>query len=188
MGGIFLLYKTFFILVLSHWRRSMSTLDIILIFGLIPITAFNLYYLTIGKKKKKAAIQNYRQTFSELENKTIAEMEKNHLKFDKKQAFLNDAGQGVQLSFSKESKQMAITLKDTFHWMPFSDVKTCSVQHDEANGKFSNIRVEIKTTDKVITLVFGTKAWRPKSILGKMVIENAMEFCNLVITYCKPSV
>lgn len=166
----------------------MSTLDIILIVGLIPITAFNLYYFTIGKKRRQAAAQYYKQIFSELENKTIAEMEKNHLQFDKKQAFLNDAGQGVQLSFSKESKQMAITLEDAFHWMPFSDIKTCSVQHDEANGKYSNIRVEIKTTGKVITFVFGTRAWRPKSILGKMVIENAMEFCNLVNNHCKPSV
>jgi hypothetical protein len=158
----------------------MSTTEIILLIVLIPITAFNLYYLTIGKKKKKAAAKNYRQTFSELESKTIAEMEKNNLKFDEKQAFLNDVGQGVQLSFSKESGQMAITLKDAFHLMPFSDMQVCSVQHDESNGKYSNIRVEIKTTDKVITIVFGTKPWRPKSMLGKMVIGEATEFCNLV--------
>jgi hypothetical protein len=112
-------------------------------------------------------------------------MGKNNLKFDEKQAFLNDVGQGVQLSFSKESRHMAITLKDAFHLMPLSDVQVCSVQHDESNGKYSNIRVEIKTTDKVITIVFGTRPWRPKSMLGKMVIGEATEFCNLVNAHSK---
>jgi hypothetical protein len=166
----------------------MSTSEILLLIVLIPITAFNLYYLTLGKKKKKAAAQNYRQTLSELENKTIAEMEKNNLKFDEKQAFLNDAGQGVQLSFSKDSRQMAVTLKEAFHLMPFSDVQTCSVQHDESNRKYSHIRVEIMTTDKVITIVFGTKAWRTKSIMGKMIIEEATEFCNLINAHCNLAV
>jgi hypothetical protein len=166
----------------------MSASEILLLILLIPITAFNIYYLTIGKKKKQAATQQYRQTFSELERKTIAEMEKSNLKLDEKQAFLNDAGQGVQLSFSKESKQMAITMKDAFHLIPFSDVQPCSVQHDESNGKYSNIRVEIKTTDKVITIAFGTMAWRPKSFLGRMIIENATDFCNLVNNYCSLAV
>ena len=165
----------------------MSTLEIILILGLIPITAFNIYYFTIGRKKKQAREQYCRQIISELERKTIAEMEKNHLQFDEKQAFINDAGEGVQLSFSNDRGQMAITLKEAFHWMHFSDVKGCTVRHDEANGKYSNIRVEIKTTKKVITIVFGTRAWRPKSFVGKLVLENAMEFCNLVKARCKLS-
>lgn len=166
----------------------MSTLEIILIIGLIPITAFNIYYFAIGKKKKRAGEQHCRQVLSELEKKTLAEMDKHHLKFDEKQAFLNDAGEGVQLSFGKESGKMAVTLKDAFHWMNFSDVKACSVRHDESNGKYSNVRVEIKTTNKVITIVFGTRAWRPKSFVGKLVIENAMEFYSLVKTHCKLSV
>jgi hypothetical protein len=164
----------------------MSTSEIFLLIVLIPITAFNLYIMTIGKKKKRAATQRYRQTFSELEKKTIAEMEKKNLKFDEQQYFLNDAAQGVQLSFSKESRQMAITLKDAFHLVPFSDVQACSIQHDESNGKYSNTRVEIKTRDKVISIVFGTTAWRPKSFLGKMIIENATEFCNLINAHCSP--
>ena len=166
----------------------MSTTEIILVIVLIPITAFNLYYFTIGKKKRKAAAQNYRQIFSELESKTIAEMEKNKLKFDEKQAFLNDIGQGVQLSFSKESRHMAITLKDAFHVLPLSDLQACSVQHYESKGKYSNIRVEIKTADKVITIVFGTRPWRPKSMLGKMVFDEATEFCNLVNAHSHPAV
>ena len=166
----------------------MSTTEIILLIVLIPFTAFNIYNLTLGKKKGRAAAQHYRQVFSELENKTIAEMEKYNLKFDKKQAFLNDAGQGVQLSFSKESRKMALTLKDVFHVIPFSDVQACSVQNDELNGKYSNIRVEIKTTDKIIPIVFGTMPRRPKSMMGKMVIEEATEFCNLVNTQCNLAV
>jgi hypothetical protein len=162
----------------------MSTTEILLLIVLIPFTVFNIYNLTIGKKKKREGTQHYRQIFAELENKTIAEMEKNNLKFDEKQFFLSDVAEGIQLSFSKESRQMAITLKDAFHWMPVSDVQACCVQHDESKGKYSNIRVEIKTTDKAITFVFGTRAWRPKSFLGKMVIENAAEFCNLVNTLC----
>ena len=165
----------------------MSTLEIILIIGLIPITAFNIYYFTIGRKKKREREQYCRQIISELEKKTLTEMEKNHLQFDEKQTFLNDAGEGIQLSFSKDRRQMAITLKEAFHWMHFSDVKGCSVRHDEANGKYSNIRVEIETAKKVITIVFGTRAWRPKSFVGKLVIENAMEFCNLVKARCKLS-
>jgi hypothetical protein len=83
---------------------------------------------------------------------------------------------------------MAITLKDAFHVLPLSDVQACSVQHDESKGKYSNIRVEIKTADKVITIVFGTRPWRPKSMLGKMVIDEATEFCNLVNVHSDPAV
>jgi hypothetical protein len=161
----------------------MSTSEIILLIALIPITAFNVYYLTIGKKKKQAASQHIRQTFSELESKTIAEAEKSNIKFNDKQNFLNDALQGVLLSFSTKSRQMAITLKDAFHLIPFGDVRACSVQHDESNGMYSNIRVEIKTTDKVITIVFGTRAWKPKSLMENKIMEEATEFCNLVNTH-----
>ena len=166
----------------------MSTSEIIILIVLIPLTVLNLYYFTIGKKKKRAAAQGYRQIFSELEKKTITELAKNHLEFDQRQAFLNDAGQGVMLSFSEQSRQMAITLKDSFHLIPFSDVRTCSVRHDESNGKYFNIRVELKTTDRPITIAFGTRHWSPKSIWGKMIIEDATEFCNLVNTHCNRGV
>lgn len=161
----------------------MSPSEIILLIALVPLTAFNLYLLAMRKKRKRGA-KDYMQTFSELENKTIAEMKKNNLAFDEKQAFLNDAGQGVLLSFSKESRQMAIALNDAFYLMPFRDVQACSVQYDASNGKYSNIRVEIKATGEVITFVFGTRTWSPKSTVGKMILEEAAECCKLVKTHC----
>jgi hypothetical protein len=166
----------------------MSTSEILLGIVLVLFTAFNIYILTIGKKKRQAVAQSYKKTFSELANKTIAEAEKNNVKLDDKHFYLNDVAEGVQLSFDKESRKMAITLKDAFHLIPFSDVQPCSVQHDESNGKCSNIRVEVRTADKVIPIVFGKEARRPKSFLGKMVIENATEFCNVINAYCIHSV
>ena len=138
---IFLLYKTCFTLVFRHRRQFHVNFRNYPTHRRDPPYGFQRTSLDDREKKKKAAAQNYRQTFSELESKTIAEMEKNNLKVDEKQAFLNDIGQGVQLSFSKESRQMAVTLKDAFHLIPLSDVQVCSVQHDELNGKYSNIRV-----------------------------------------------
>lgn len=158
----------------------MSTAEILLIVILVPVTALNIYYFTIGRKKKQEAIRRYKQALAELESKTIAEMEKNHLQFEEKQSFLNDAGQGVQLSFSRKDQQMAVTLKDAFHLVPFSQMEPCSVHYDEADGKYANIRVEIKTPDAVIPIVFGTRAWRPRSIMGKMILEETTECCNLV--------
>ncbi|MDA8124581.1 MAG: hypothetical protein M0009_05265 [Deltaproteobacteria bacterium] len=165
----------------------MSTTEIVLILFLIPLTAFNLYHLTVGKKKKRAAAQQYRQIFSELAQKTSAEMEKRKLQFDEQQFFLNDAGEGIQLSFDKESRQMALTLKDAFHVLSLNDVQPCSVRHDEENGKYSNIRVEVRTAEQVIPIALGTKAWRPKSILGKMIIENATDFCNQINAHRSPA-
>ncbi len=161
----------------------MSTAAIILLIVLIPLTAFNLYILVL-RKRKKAATRAYQQVFSELELKAAAEMEKRNLDLDEKQAFLNDAGQGILISFNGESGMMAVTLKDAFHVMPASDVKGCHVRYDEANGKYSRIRVEIETSGMPIIFVFGTGEWRPKSALGEMIMEEAREFCNRIRTHC----
>lgn len=179
------LYKPSPILLLSPRRLSMTLLQYVLLTFLVLLTMFNLYSLTIGRKKKKKAVASFKQTLAELENKTFKEMKKRNLFFSEKHGYINDLNEGILLIFDHEKKKLGITLKDAFHLFDFDEVIGCTPNHDTLDtGKWTNITVEIETKEQVLTLLFGSRAWKPNSTLAKFILDDSKEFCSLVNRYC----
>ena len=167
----------------------MNLLTSILMVFLVLLTIFNLYSLTIGRKKKKQAVTGFKQTLAELENITFKEMKKRQLHFSEKHGYINDLGAGILLTFDHEKKKMGITLKDQFYLINFDDVLTCTSKHDVLeNGKLTNITVELETNEQIITLLFGSRSWKSTSTLAKFILKDCEEFCTLVNKYCKEGV
>lgn len=164
----------------------MNLLQYILLAFLVLLTLFNLYNLTIGRKKKKQAVADFKQTLALLENKTFKEMQKRQLDFTEKHGYINDLNEGILLTFDHGKKKVGITLKDAFYLIPFDHMLSCKAGYDTLDdGKWTNITVELETKDRVITLLFGSRSWKPKSTLGTFILSDAQEFCSLVTKYCK---
>ncbi len=163
----------------------MNLFQYVLLAFLVLLTLFNLYALTIGRKKKKQAVANFKQTLAELENKTFKEMKKRQLHFSEKHGYINDLNEGILLTFDHEKKKMGITLKDAFYLINFDEVLNCTAKHDTLDsGKWTNITVELETTKQVITLLFGSRSWKPTSTLAKFILDDSKELSTLVNTYC----
>ena len=163
----------------------MNLLQYVLLGFLVLLTLFNLYSLTIGRKKKKQAVAKFKQTLAELENKTFKEMKKRQLFFSEKHGYINDLNEGILLTFDHEKKKVGITLKDAFYPIPFGEIIRCTAKHDTLDsGKWTNIIVELETKDQVITLLFGSRMWKPNSTLAKFILNDAKEFASFVNKYC----
>ncbi len=159
----------------------MNVLQYILFVLLVLMTVFNIYILTIGKKKRKQAAAAFKQTLAYLENKTFDEMKKRKLHFSEKHGYINDLNEGILLTFDHEKEMMGITLKEAFYLIPFDDILSCKERHDTLeNGKWTNIGVELETKEQFLTLLFGSRKWKPTSTLAKFIISDAEEFCSLV--------
>ena len=164
----------------------MNLLTSVLLVLLVLLTLFNLYSLTIGRKKKKQAVANFKQTLADLENKTFKEMKKRQLFFSEKHGYINDLNEGILLTFDHEKKKVGITLKDAFHLINFDEVISCTPKHDTLdNGKWTNITVELETKEKILTLLFGSRSWKPTSTLAKFILKDSEEFCSLINKYCR---
>ncbi len=164
----------------------MNLLQYVLLAFLVLLTLFNLYSLTIGRKKKKQAVAAFKQTLAELEGKTFKEMKKRQLFFSEKHGYINDLNEGILLTFDHEKRKVGITLKDAFYLINFDEVISCTAKHDTLDtGKWTNITVDLETKDQVITLLFGSRFWKPNSTLAKFILNDAKEFASFVNKYCK---
>jgi len=167
----------------------MKLLQYVFLALLVLLTLFNLYSLTFGRKKRKKAVSNFKQTLAELENKAYKEMKKRQLFFSEKHGYINDLNEGILLTFDHEKKKVGITLKEAFYLINFDDVLTCTSKHDVLeNGKLTNITVELETNEQIITLLFGSRSWKSTSTLAKFILKDCDEFCTLVNKYCKEGV
>ena len=178
------LYKAYQLLVLSAMTFT-TTIQYLLLALLVLFTLFNIYSLTTGKKKRKLAAANYQQTLRSLEQKAYELMQQKKLKFDVKQGYINDLNEGILLTFDTTHNVAAVVLKDAEYVFTYDEFITCT-QHYETleNKKISNITVEIETKDSIISLLFGSKPWKPNSYLGKFLLSDSREFCTLLERYC----
>jgi hypothetical protein len=157
----------------------------ILFVALILLTVFNFYALTTGRKKKIKGEQTFKQILIDLENKAFSEMKKNHVVFDEKHGYLNDANQGFFLTFDSKNRKMGITLKEEFYLIAYDEVISCEVKNDPLpKGLVTNVRVELETKDDLLVFVFGTKKWKTKSHWGAFLLADAQEFCKMVTSHC----
>ena len=163
----------------------MKLLQYVFLALLVLLTLFNLYSLTFGRKKRKKAVSNFKQTLAELENKAYKEMKKRQLFFSEKHGYINDLNEGILLTFDHEKKKVGITLKEAFYLINFDDITSCVANYDTLpNGKWTNITVNLETKEQVITLLFGSREWKPNSHLAKFILDDAKEFCTLTNKYC----
>lgn len=162
-----------------------SIFQYLLLVLLAAVTVLNIYALTVGKKKKQQASVNYQQTLRNLEQRAFELMKEHKLSFDEKHGYINDIGAGILLAFDNEKKMVGITLAEDFYLFGFSDYISCKQKYETLeNKKLSNISVEIDTQDSIITLVFGSKAWKPTSYLGKFLLSDTQEFCTILENHC----
>lgn len=166
----------------------MNILQYLLLALLVIVTAANLYALTIGKKKNRnRAATNYRLTLQKLGVRTNELMKEHGYNFDDRHGYINDIGDGILLCFDTKKQVVGITLAEEFYHFPYADFVSCKQDYEMLENKLSNISVVIETNDAIITLVFGSKAWRRKSYLGKFLLQDSKEFCIILENTCSVS-
>jgi CYTH domain-containing protein len=75
-------------------------------------------------------------------------------------------------------------LAEEFYHFPYADFVSCKQNYETQGNKLSHISVIVETNDAIITLVFGSKAWRRKSYLGKFLLQDSKEFCTIMERHC----
>ncbi|NLZ76419.1 MAG: hypothetical protein GX911_00415 [Spirochaetales bacterium] len=166
----------------------MSTLTVfqyILLVILILFTLVNFYAFTFGRKRSEQGKALYRQTLNQLHQKALTEMKRHGISFEEQRGYLNDLNEGILLAFDTKKKIAGIVLKDSFFHFPYENLVSCTRQYDTlANKKITHVRVIIETTDEYITLLFGSRSYKPNSFLGKFILEDSQEFCTILTESC----
>ncbi|MGE4452944.1 MAG: hypothetical protein AB7D92_00290 [Sphaerochaeta sp.] len=166
----------------------MNILQYLLLVLLVIITAVNLYALTIGKKNRTRAAANYRLTLQKLGARTNDLMKEHGYDFDDRHGYINDLGDGILLCFDTKKQVVGITLAEEFYHFPCNAFVSCKQTYEmPEKHKLSGISVVIETHDTIITLVFGSKAWRKNSYLGKFLLQDSKEFCTILESHCSVS-
>lgn len=152
---------------------------------LILVTLANFYSLTFGKKRKQQGKTLYQQTLRQLQEKARDEMKTWKLSFEEQRGYFNDANEGILLAFDNKAQVVGIILKDSFFHFAYADLVSCTRHYDTlTNKKITNIHVVVETKEEYITLLFGTRSYKPNSYLGKFILEDSQEFCTFLTEYC----
>lgn len=107
------------------------------------------------------------------------------LSFEEQRGYLNDANEGILLAFDNKAQVVGIILKDSFFHFAYADLISCTRHYDTlANKKITNIHVVVETKEEYITLLFGTRSYKPNSYLGKFILGDSQEFCTFLTEYC----
>ncbi len=175
-------------LVLPCYGRSMSTFQLILFVVLVPLTVFNIYSLTVGRKKRKTADVKYQQILVEIEKQALSIAKREKLPFETQMRFLNDANQGILLAFDKKGELAGVFFDGSYHLFYQKNFLGAQQTWEVVNEKhITNISVKIETTEEVLTVIFGTRTYRPRSYLGKFILKDSNEFCTAINAHLRPS-
>ncbi|HZJ88359.1 MAG TPA: hypothetical protein VFC80_04325 [Sphaerochaeta sp.] len=159
----------------------MSILQLILFAVLIPLTLFNFYFFTIGRKKRSRSQAEYQQILAKIERQAMEISKQAQLPFETQLRFLNDASQGILLAFDSVGELVGVFFDGSHHLFYRKDFLKAKQRWDQVDAKrITNISVEIETTEEVLTVIFGTKAYRPNSYLGKFILEDTQDFCTRI--------
>jgi hypothetical protein len=150
-----------------------------LLLGLV--TLLNLYYFTIGRKRKRAVDASVQQTMHTLDRRTAELAKQKKLSFDVKQNYLNDRSQGVVLAIDSTQRIIAIILETETHLLTCDEVRKAQQTYQTLpGGKITNLCVEVETPDAVISITFASRTYRPTSYLGKFLLEESAEFAATI--------
>ena len=155
----------------------MTPFQIILLVLLVPITIFNLLFLTSGRKKSKEGQMRYQRIMTELSYKAIDELgSSKSLEFF---PFMSDSGKGCLLCFDRKKDIEALVTYDEVFKMKISDPKSCEVIKDVENGKtLKSIYCEVENpqTGESIVIPICEKPHRAKGYFGKFLQKDAEDF------------
>ncbi len=154
--------------------------------ALIAFTLWNLYTMLTSKKRKETANAQYRQTMAQLELDTLALMKRKKLDFTEKHSFVNDCDEGILLCMDTVARQLCLTRKDDIRLIPYDALLDCELFSHSPSDRpkvLSGVHVTISTSqtgDEEIEVDFSRKEHRKKSIVGKFILDIAMEFTDYV--------
>lgn len=172
------------------YGRPMTTTSIIqyiLLVLLVIFTVFNFYNLTAGKKRRKAAQNEFKRTLALLEQDAMKVVKKEKVAFETKIGYMNDQGQGILLTFDKEHELLGIFLSGEHHIIRKDEFVSAKQRYEQCDGKkITNIVVEVETTSSVLAIIFGTREYRPTGYLGKFILSDSEEFATRVTEHLRP--
>ncbi len=158
----------------------------IIALALIAFTLWNLYTMLSSKKRKAVAAAQYKQVMAQLELDTLAFMKKKRLNFSEKHSFVNDCDEGILLCMDHEAKMLCLTRKNDIRLIPYDSIISCEVFAHSPSARpkiLSSVHAAINTTlpgDEEVEVEFSRKSHTKKSIIGKFIMDIAIEFAGYV--------
>lgn len=155
----------------------------------ILVTALNGWIFYRSRKNKRIAKQKYNETMGYLRDKTMKQMKKQGLHFDRTYPFVSDIDEGYLMCLDTENKAFSITDEDSVRIMDYSDVSSSWADinwEDDDQRFFSGITFFIKTKleKDPIPLVLAHNRHKKTSLLGNYFLDTT-EKLNAVIRKLK---
>lgn len=164
-----------------------SIIQYILLVLLAAFTLFNFYNFTAGKKRRKAAHNDYKRTLALLEQDAMKVVKREKVAFETKVGYINDQNQGILLTFDKKHELVGIFLSGEHHIIRKDEFVSATRRYEQYYAKkITNIVVDVETTASILTVTFGTRAFRPTGYLGKFILSDSEEFATRITEHLRP--
>ncbi len=151
----------------------------------ILITIANFTLIIRFKKNKRIAAQKYQELLKNLKDRTIKEMHKKELHFDRTYPLVSDCDVGYLFCLDTEHKMASFTDPKKVRIIPYDSIIGSSIQintqtNDPRYYESVNLVIELPKGEENIVIPLGCKRTKRTSIMGKFILETA-EQMNAVI-------
>ncbi len=151
----------------------------------ILITIANFTLILRFKKNKRIAAEKYQELLKNLKDRTIKEMHKQGLHFDRTYPLVSDRDTGYLFCLDTEHKMASFTDPKKVRIIPYTSILASSIQienptNDPRYYESVSLIIELPKGEENIVIPLGTKHTKRTSIMGKFILETA-EQMNAVI-------
>jgi len=151
----------------------------------ILITIANFTLIIRFKKNKRIAAQKYQELLKNLKDRTIKEMHKQGLYFDRTYPLVSDSDVGYLFCLDTEHKMASITDPKKVRIIPYDFILSSSVREetrpdDQRYYESVSLILELPKGEENIVIPLGCKRTKRTSMMGKFILETADQM-NAVI-------
>ena len=145
----------------------------ILLMVLIAFTLFNFYAMMTSKKRRARSAASYQQEMGTIENNLLKLMKERALNFTTVKRLMNDK----IVVTDPEKRKAAIGMRGDIELFAFEDLESAGKEYLQGEkGKILGSRVYAVISGTKYEYTIGSRPFRPKGPLGKVVYDTTEEF------------
>lgn len=149
----------------------------ILLMVLIAVTLFNFYAMITSKKRRARSAASYQQEMGTIENNLLKLMKERALNFTTVKRLMNDKGEGIIVVTDPDKRKAAIGMRGDIELFSFEDLESAGKEYLRGEkGKLLGSRVYAVISGTKYEYTIGSRPFRPKGPLGKVVYDTTEEF------------
>jgi len=162
----------------------MTTSMYVLLIVAILITVANFTLMYRVRRNKKLAAQKYQQLMASLRDRTIKEMKRRSLHFDKTYPVVSDTDEGFLFCLDTIRQKASFADSKRVRFFDYADFLSSEVhvQISDDPKYYESVRLTVRLANSDQPLVFplGNRRNKQSGILGKFIIDTANQLNDVI--------